>query len=221
MKKTFLFLAVLLSLAPAAFGQEPPTDREILDNSLSWGTDVDSGKVAIDPSLLYFYDPENRVLVVNSRATDQAAQEAGATIDDDGTWTMSDGQALRPLLGEVAIYLGDEPAELREAMGDIPETTLARVQLATQASALSLRGRWFHLCSNCRSCPYGCDGATTFSLGGTYRTCSFSFWPFHTCQETWRRDLCPGAIKYACKGCDGSITGFLPDGFRWGCGSGC
>ena len=220
MKRWMLSLAGLLALVPAALGQEgeDPAARETLDRSLSWGVDRDSGKIAIDAYLLYFYDPENRVLVVNGSAVSDAAQEAGAQILKDGSWLMPDGTTLKPLLGEVAIYAGDEPEDLRTAMEGVPETSVSRVQLSEQASARAERVRWFRRCNRCNACPTGCFDRL-LAQGGSFRTCGSGGF-FTRCREDFRSDFCNPALQFTCAGCTGSFITTVPL-FAWGCAVGC
>lgn len=218
MKNWLLCLAGLLALSPAVLGQDS-AERRKLDNSLSWGVDRDTGKIAVDAFLLYFYDPVNQVLVVNGAAVKYAASDAGAEIQPDGSWRMSDGATLKPIIAEAAIFLGDEPEELREVMRGFPETRLDRVQLSSgEASAKAERSRWFKRCNRCTSCIGGCWGQELFQ-GGDFKTCG-SGGIFNSCKETGREDYCTPTLRFSCDGCSGSLLS-TTNYYNWGCALDC
>lgn len=217
MKKWMLCLAGFLALAPGAFCQDPAA-RQTLDRSLGWGIDRDTGKIAVDAYLLYFYDPENRVLVINGNAADQAAVDAEAKVLEDGRWLMPDGTALKPLVGEIAIFAGDEPDDLKEAMRGFPETSLSRVQLSQEVSASAERVKWFRRCNHCNACPNGCSEHWLFQ-GGQFRSCGSGGF-FTRCKERSRTDYCNPVLEFACNGCTGSVIHTF-DLTLWGCANGC
>lgn len=218
MKNWLLGLAALLLLSPVAMGQDESEERRTLDSSLGWGIDRDSGKIAVDAYLLYFYDPKDQVLVVNGAAYKQALADAEAEIQEDGSWRMSDGAVLKPLVGEVAIFLGDEPEELREVLKEFPATKLDRVQLYTGVSETAERSRWFKRCNRCTGCITGCWGQELFQ-GGNFKTCG-SGGIFNSCKESGRNDYCTPTLRFSCDGCTGTLLS-VTNYYNWGCGLDC
>jgi len=217
MLKRMLPLVGLLLWAPQLSAQDPAA-RDTLDKSISWGIDRDSGKIAVDSYLLYFYDPINQVLVVNGAGYDYALTEAGAVEQSDGRWQMPDGLVLKPLIGEVEIYAGDEPDDLRATTQSLRSTTVSRVQLSDQVSAKATRTKWFKRCNRCQECPVGCFDRT-LAQGGDYKTCGSGGF-FTTCKERVQPGACNPLIEFTCAGCTGAVTQTL-DLYVWGCAADC
>lgn len=203
----------LLASAPVALAQE--SDAEILDKSAGWGIDRDSGRVAIDASLLVFWDPENRTLVVNPDYEAEAAADVGAEVQADGSWLMPEAGAVVPVRGDVRVLTGEEPDELREISEARPNTTVDRVELTQQIGAGATKTRIFSRCTGCLSCPLGCSANILWGAAGRYRACEPN-WPWRTCKTYWR-PVCPYQI-FGCIGCTGPILG-TGYGYDWSCGT--
>jgi hypothetical protein len=210
-----LLLMAAVAVSPAIAGGPFAVNRSDLDKSASWGIDVNTGKVAIDASLVYTYDPSHGSLVINPNTADEAARALGATVQGDGSWRLPDGTTLTPVRGEEAIVAGDEPDGLVEASG-LPAVPVGQVQLVA-AAASSTRTRSWHKCNGCTGCLNGCAVNVFYSGDPSYKYCTFS-WPWNKCTET-SQETCKTTI-YSCVNCSGPIlaTGVLVD---WVCADNC
>jgi hypothetical protein len=212
-----LCLGTLFALAPAfAGGSFVNDDRNALDNSGSWGIDLDTGKVAIDASLLFVLDPTNRALVINPNTADEAAKELGATIERDGSWHLGDGSAYTPIKGELAIVVGDEPEGLVEASG-LPAVPVSRVNLISAMASGAKRTRSWHKCSGCAGCAQGCNVNVLYTGDPSFKYCKFS-WPWNHCSEEFK-EVCK-VTYFSCINCSGSVTGTTTVS-TWVCADNC
>ena len=205
--------AAALALGTAAVANAEDSAAETLDKSAGWGIDRDSGGIAIDATLLVFWDPVHRTLVINPDHEAEAAADVEALVQSDGTWLMPDGSVVTPLRGQVKVLTGEEPAEARPAPGE-PSTSVSRVDLTTQIGEGATKTRLFSRCRGCLPCPRGCQGALLWLPAPNYRTCEGAL--FSTCKRTWRA-VCP-VDEYACIGCTGGVI-FQTSAFAWSCGT--
>lgn len=206
MKPVFRIAALLgwslvaLVLALPAAAEESLADR--LHRSAGWGIDRGTGKVAIEASLLVFYDPASRTLVINPDHEAAAAEDVGAVVQADGSWLLPDGSELNPLRGEVKVLIGNEAEELQREVAGQPQASLDRVELSMTITEGATKTKLFSRCSGCYSCAVGCDGNWLWKPGASYRICEPAG-PFRTCKQTLRA-TCPMDV-YSCQGCTGPI----------------
>lgn len=215
--RTPLAFAALLLLAlslPAALFAEGSMVEE-LDKSAGWGVDRDSGRVAIDASLLVFWDPQSRTLVIHPDYEAEAAADVEAVVQSDGSWLMPDGSQLTPIRGAVMVLTGEETEELLQRTESHARTTADRVDLSAEISEGAQKTRLFSRCTGCSKCPTGCVGALQWGAAPNFATCEPAGL-FRTCKRYWRA-VCP-ADEYTCVGCTGIIvaSGAM---YAWTCGS--
>lgn len=205
-----------------------------LEASASWGVDLDSGQIAIDPSLVVYSDATSRTIVVHPNHVPEAAASLNATVRQDGSFEFPDGLVVAPIVGQLSIRVGNEPEGLLEDSG-LPIVDISRVRLipttstaatvaqtsAAQAQAAASgtwigeqRRRSWRTCSGCTRCRQGCDGLSLWQ-GNSYKTCSFS-WPWNRCTETF--DFRCRRTDFNCRNCTGAILGESAS-VDWGCGS--
>lgn len=206
--------AAALALGVAAIASAEDSPAVTLDKSAGWGIDRDSGGIAIDATLLVFWDPVKRTLVINPGYETEAAADVEAQIQSDGTWLMPDGSVVTPLRGQVKVLTGEEPSEARPAPGE-HGTSVSRVDLTTEIGEGASKTRLFSRCRGCEACPRGCQGALQWLPAPNFATC-VSGGLFSTCKRYWRA-VCP-VDEHACIGCTGGVvqSGSL---YAWSCGS--
>ena len=226
----FLFLLTLGMLSTAQAGTVDDNAAR-LDASASWGVDLDSGKIAIDPSLVVYSDAASRTIVIHPKHVSEAAATLGATVREDGSFQLPNGSVVFPVVGELAIRVGNEPDGLIEDSG-LPTVEIERVRLiaptsnadaVTQAQAALKAGteewigeqrvRSWRTCSGCAGCPRGCTGLS-FYQGNNYKYCTFS-WPWNRCTE--RFDFRCRRTDFNCRNCTGAIIGESAS-VDWSCG---
>lgn len=227
-------LFLLLLAAGTLFSAEAGTiedDAALLEASASWGVDLTSGKIAIDPSLVVYSDAGSQTIVIHPNHVSEAAATLGATVRADGSFEFADGSVVVPIVGELAIRVGNEPDGLLEDSG-LPTVEIGRVRLIppasdaesvaqAQAAQEMAAGNWigerrvrsWRTCSGCTRCPQGCIGLS-FYQGNSYRSCSFS-WPWNRCTETF--DFRCIRTDFNCRNCTGAIIGESAS-VDWSCG---
>lgn len=203
-------LALLLStgpmLAEESFRYE--TGPKELEESAGWGVDLDTGKVAVDAGLIYFFDPTNSTLVINPNLSDDAIEELKAVVQSDGSWLI-EGKTYYPVIGELAIDSGQEPEELF-AEAALPRVAYERVNIVTEIAEGALKSRIFRKCKNCTDfpCPVDgvCDGNWLYSnLPSPARPgeCKFAF--FRKCKQRYE-PVCDITV-FECLDCLGDVIG--------------
>jgi hypothetical protein len=234
--KTKLALASILTLTLwAPLAAQPPGSAEEnqarLDASASWGIELESGQIAIDPTLVVYADSHSRTVIINPKYTQQAAEHLGATLLPDGSFGLEDGTTVKPLVAAGVIRAGNEPEGVLEDSG-LPVVEIDRVRLmavtsdeatAAEDQALreagfkgligELRLRIFRRCTGCTLCPTGCQNGQAF-LNRGYQTCEWSS----------RISVCPQIIipqcfyfRYFCRDCSGPLVGASAT-VGWACG---
>lgn len=229
----FLFLLMLATGALVSAQQGTVEDNAArLEASASWGVDLTSGKIAIDPSLVVYSDAPSQTIVINPKHIFEAAETLGATVLADGSFEFPDGLVVVPVVGQLAIRVGNEPEGLIEDSG-LPAVDIGRVRLiptvsdadaVTKANAARAAGvgpwigeqrtRSWRTCSGCTGCPQGCNGLSLYQ-GNSYRSCNFS-WPWNRCTD--RFDFRCRRTDFNCRNCTGAIIGQSAT-VDWSCGS--
>lgn len=226
----FLLLLALMTVSSAEAGTVAENEAR-LESSASWGVDLTSGRVAIDAALVVYSDAASKRIVINAKYASEAAATLGATLRPDGGFEFSDGTVVYPIVGQVAIRVGNEPQGLLEDSG-LPIVDIESVQLISavsnasavkqaQAAQQTAAGTWigeqrtrsWRTCSGCTRCPQGCQGLS-FYQGNSYKSCSFS-WPWNRCTE--RFDFRCIRTDFNCRNCTGAIIGESAS-VDWSCG---
>jgi hypothetical protein len=229
----FLFLLTLVMLPSVQAATGTVEDNAArLDASASWGVDLNSGKIAVDPSLVVYSDANSKTIVAHPKRLSEAAASLGATVRPDGAFEFPDGTVIIPVLGELSIRVGNEPEGLLEDSG-LPIVDIERVRLISPVSnagtvaqaqaARKLGGakewigeqrvRSWRTCGGCAGCPRGCNGLS-FYQGNNYKYCTFS-WPWNHCTE--RFDFRCRRTDFNCRNCTGAIIGESAS-VDWSCG---
>lgn len=213
MKKLSLLTTFALALclcAGTALAQEFEfeTGPQELEDSAGWGIDLDTGKVAVDAGLIYFLDAVNSTFVINPKLADQAIEDLGATVLDDGRWEV-EGETYTPVLAELVIDSGREPEELFE-YARLPRVAYERVNVVNDIGEGALKARAFRRCRDCRAttCPFNglCQGNTQYSnLANPARPGECKFALFRTCRQRYE-PIC-NVTYFQCLGCNGGVTG--------------
>lgn len=230
--RAILFLSVLAmgGLLPA----EAATIDEnaaLLEASASWGVDLSTGQVAIDPSLIIYSDAASGTIVIHPQHASEAAASLGATLLADGSFQFADGTVVIPVVGREVIRVGNEPDGLLDESG-LPIVDIGKVRLippvsdaksventhAALAKGLKTwigekRQRSWHTCSRCNGCPKGCSGLS-FYQGNNYKSCTSS-WPWNSCTEVF--DFRCRRTDFNCRNCTGAIVGESAS-VDWSCG---
>ena len=234
--RSVLFLFLLMLATGALFSAQAATVEDNaarLEASASWGVDLTSGKIAIDPSLVVYSDAASQTIVIHPEHVSEAAATLGATVLADGSFEFPDGLVVRPVVGQLAIRVGNEPDGLLEDSG-LPVVDIGRVRLippvsdadaVTQAKAAQAAGagpwigeqrtRSWRKCSGCTGCPQGCNGLSLYQ-GNSYRSCNFSWWPGDRCTD--RFDFRCRRTDFNCRNCTGAIVGQSAT-VDWSCGA--
>lgn len=232
MKSLAIASILTLTLLPPLAAQPGPDEKEIrLDESASWGIELESGQIAIDPSLVVYADSHSRTVVINPKYTEQAAKQLGAKVLPDGSFGLEDGTTVRPMVAERVIRTGKEPEGLLDDSG-LPVVELDRVRLmaltSDEATAIEdqalreagfkgwigeIRLRFWRSCNSCNSCPSSeCRFGIRYT-GNRYLTCGWASRPslclqIVSTQCSYRR--------YPCRDCSG--LGILASTVGWTCG---
>lgn len=234
--KSLAIASILTLTLWAPLAAQPPGSAEEnqarLDDSASWGIELESGKIAIDPTLVVYADGRNRTVVINPRYAQQAAEQLGAKLLPDGSFGFDDGSTIQPLVAQYAIRVGNEPEDLLAEAG-LPTVDFARVRLmaptSTEESATEdqasrekgtkavygeLRLRFRHRCEGCTSCDKPCDKGVV-AQGPRHRSCQRTSWFWNLCLEVYA-PLCFQTHFY-CNDCKPPITG-VSVALGWTCG---
>jgi hypothetical protein len=202
-----------------------------LEASASWGVDLTTGKIAIDPSLIVYSDAASGTIVIHPGHVSDAAAALGATALSDGSFRFSEGTVVVPVVGQEVIRVGNEPDGLLaesglpivgiESVRLIPpvsdskavETAHAALAKDTKTWIGEKRVRSWHKCSRCNGCPKGCSGLSYYQ-GNNYKSCDFS-WPWNSCTEVF--DFRCRRTDFYCRDCSGPIIGESAS-VDWSCG---
>ncbi len=227
-----LILLVLIAGVLPAQAATVDDDAARLEASASWGVDLATGQIAIDPSLIVYSDADSGTIVINPKHAAAAAEALNARERGDGSFLLPDGSVVTPILGQLAIRVGNEPDGLLEDSG-LPLVDIAKVRLMAPVSDPKAvekaraardkgvkawigqqRTRSWHKCSGCNACPKGCIGLS-FYQGNNYKPCAFS-WPWNSCTEKF--DFRCRRTDFYCRDCTGDIVGESAS-VDWSCGS--
>jgi hypothetical protein len=228
-----LFL-LMLAMGSLVSAQQPTVEDNAarLEASASWGVDLTSGQIAIDPSLVVYSDAASQTIVIHPNHVSEAAATLGATLRADGSFAFPDGVVVVPVVGQAVIRVGNEPDGLLEESG-LPVVDIGRVRLippvsdadavakvhAAQAAGTvgpwigEQRTRSWRKCSGCTGCPQGCNGLSLYQ-GNSYRSCNFSWW-WDRCTD--RFDYRCKRTDFNCRNCTGAIIGQSAT-VDWSCG---
>jgi hypothetical protein len=242
MPRALAVALALFSLSLAASAQTAARSR--VERSAGWGTDLATGAVAVEASLLVLYDPATRTLVINPNFFNDAVAETQAVVLGDGSWRMPDGNVLRPLVGTEAIVLGDEPAGLLEASG-LPAVAYDRVSLVDrvgiaavdstamrtdgksvlvqaplQTGGYALKVKHSKRCAGCSDgCGFlGCYGGREEFIPVVFGRGRCEFKLFHRCREEFK-PACRVDV-HTCSPCLGPVISSW-DSYDWYCTGGC
>jgi hypothetical protein len=93
MKVQSVLFLLMLAVATLVSAEEPTVkDNEArLEASASWGVDLSSGRIAIDPSLVVYSDAASQTIVVHPKHVSEAAETLGAKELEDGSFEFPDG----------------------------------------------------------------------------------------------------------------------------------